>query len=213
MVKPLTFEAVTQITVLADDHPRLLSTIAGACAAAGANIVDAQIYTTSDGRALDTISVSRQFDDDGDETRRGQRVTALIENALAGKERLPDVIEKRAVGARARTKAFHLPTEVIVNNSWSDRFTVIEVSGLDRPGLLYDLTRVLSDLSLNIGSAHVMTFGEKAVDVFYVTDLTGQRVESKPRVASIREKLTVVVDGKPAASRDTPARAVALAGK
>jgi [protein-PII] uridylyltransferase len=214
MVKPLAFEAVTQITVLADDHPRLLSTIAGACAAAGANIVDAQIYTTTDGRALDTISVSRQFDDDGDEMRRGQRISGLIERALAGQERLPDVIEKRAVGARARTKAFHLPTEVIVNNSWSDRFTVIEVSGLDRPGLLYDLTRAISDLSLNIGSAHVMTFGEKAVDVFYVTDLTGQRVESKARVGSIREKLTAAFDGSAAANpRETHAKAAALAGK
>lgn len=211
-VKPLAFEGVTQITVLADDHPRLLSTIAGACAAAGANIVDAQIYTTTDGRALDTISVSRQFDDDGDETRRGERISALIERALAGQERLPDVIEKRAVGARARTKAFHLPTEIIVNNSWSDRFTVIEVSGLDRPGLLYDLTRAISDLSLNIGSAHVMTFGEKAVDVFYVTDLTGQRVESKARVASIREKLTVAFDGNQPA-RDGQARVAVAAGK
>jgi [protein-PII] uridylyltransferase len=209
-VKPLAFEGVTQITVLADDHPRLLSTIAGACAAAGANIVDAQIYTTTDGLALDTISVSRQFDDDGDEARRGGRISALIERALTGRERLPDVIEKRAVGARARTRAFHLPTEIIVNNSWSDRFTVIEASGLDRPGLLYDLTRAISDLSLNIGSAHVMTFGEKAVDVFYVTDLTGQRVEAKARVAGIREKLTAVFDPGHAA-RDNHARAGAVA--
>ena len=49
------FEAVTEITVLAQDHPRLLSVIAGACAAAGGNIVDAQVFTTADGRALDTI--------------------------------------------------------------------------------------------------------------------------------------------------------------
>jgi [protein-PII] uridylyltransferase len=210
-VRPLAFEGVTRVTVLADDHPRLLSIIAGACAAAGANIVDAQIYTTTDGRALDTISVSRQFDDDGDELRRGQRVSALIERALAGKERLPDVIEKRAVGARARTKAFHLPTDVIVNNSWSDRFTVIEVSGLDRPGLLYDLTRAISDLNLNIGSAHVMTFGEKAVDVFYVTDLTGQRVEAKARVNTIRDRLTAAFDG--AAGQSGAASGTASAGR
>lgn len=55
MAKPHTFEAVTEITVLAPDHPRLLSIITGACAVAGANIVDAQIFTTGDGRALDTI--------------------------------------------------------------------------------------------------------------------------------------------------------------
>ena len=61
------FEAITEITVLAPDHPRLLSVIAGACTAAGGNIVDAQIFTTTDGRALDTISISREFD------RRGRR--------------------------------------------------------------------------------------------------------------------------------------------
>ncbi len=61
---------VTELTVLAPDHPWLLSTLAGACAAAGANIVDAQIFTTTDGRALDTIAVSREFDQDEDEARR-----------------------------------------------------------------------------------------------------------------------------------------------
>ena len=58
---------VTELTVLAPDHPWLLSVIAGACAAAGSNIVDAQIYTTTDGLALDTISLSREFDRDDDE--------------------------------------------------------------------------------------------------------------------------------------------------
>ena len=71
MVKTHEFEAVTEITVLAQDHPRLLSVIAGACAAAGGNIVDAQIFTTADGRALDTILIAREFNHDEDERRRG----------------------------------------------------------------------------------------------------------------------------------------------
>src|SRR5262249_37062812 len=65
-----TSRGVTELTVLAPDHPRLLSMIAGACANAGANIVDAQIYTTTDGLALDTISLSREFERDDDEMRR-----------------------------------------------------------------------------------------------------------------------------------------------
>ncbi len=68
------FHGVTAITVVAPDHPRLLSGIAGACAAAGANIVDAQIFTTTDGLALDTIFVSRAFEHDEDELRRGRRI-------------------------------------------------------------------------------------------------------------------------------------------
>ncbi len=86
MVKTHQFEAVTEITVLAQDHPRLLSVIAGACAAAGGNIVDAQIFTTSDGRALDTILISREFDRDEDERRRAERVGRLIEDVLSGQE-------------------------------------------------------------------------------------------------------------------------------
>ena len=61
---------VTELTVLAPDHPWLLSIIAGACAVTGANIVDAQIYTTTDGLALDTISITREFDMEEDELRR-----------------------------------------------------------------------------------------------------------------------------------------------
>ncbi|MEJ1159666.1 [protein-PII] uridylyltransferase [Prosthecomicrobium sp. N25] len=207
-VTPRAFQGVTEITVLASDHPRLLSIIAGACAVAGANIVDAQIYTTTDGLALDTIYVSREFTDDGDEQRRGSRVSALIEKALAGEERLPEQIERKAL-AKPRVKAFQLPTDVIVNNSWSDRFTVIEVSGLDRPGLLYDLTRAISDLNLNIASAHIATFGERAVDVFYVTDLFGQKVEAKARERVVRERMMKAFDGTRDEAGPAPKRASA----
>ena len=75
--------AVTELTVLAPDHPWLLSIIAGACAMAGANIVDAQIYTTTDGRALDTISLSREFDRDEDEQRRANRVAEFDREGAA----------------------------------------------------------------------------------------------------------------------------------
>ncbi len=204
-VRPHQFEGVTEITVLADDHPRLLSAIAGACAVAGANIVDAQIYTTTDGLALDTIFVGREFPDDADERRRGQRITALIEKTLTGAERLPEQVEQKKGAAKGRLKAFQIPTDVIVNNAWSDRFTVVEVSGLDRPALLYDLTRAISDLNLNIASAHVATFGERAVDVFYVTDLFGHKVESRSREKTIREHLIRAFDGPPREATRKPA--------
>jgi len=194
-VMPHVFEGVTEITVLADDHPRLLSAIAGACAVAGGNIVDAQIYTTTDGLALDTIFVGREFADDHDEQRRGQRISALIEKTLTGTERLPEQVARKTA-SRARLEAFTIPTDVMVNNSWSDRFTVLEVSGLDRPGLLYDLTREISDLNLNIASAHIATFGERAVDVFYVTDLFGQKVDNRSREKTIREHLMRAFDGR-----------------
>jgi len=179
---------VIELTVLAPDHPWLLSTLAGACAAAGANIVDAQIFTTTDGRVLDTVSVSREFDQDGDEARRGSRIADTIEKALSGTFKLPEVVTRRAI-AKGRIKAFAIEPEVTINNQWSNRYTVIEVTGLDRPGLLYEMTAALSKLSLNITSAHVATFGERVVDVFYVTDLLGAKIGSPTREIAIKRAL------------------------
>jgi [protein-PII] uridylyltransferase len=179
---------VTELTVVAPDHPWLLSIIAGACAVAGANIVDAQIFTTTDGRALDTIAVSREFELDADEERRAARISDSIKKALRGDLRLPEVVAKRAA-AKGRLKAFALEPDVTINNGWSNRYTMLEVSGLDRPGLLFEMTATLSKLNLNIASAHVATFGERAVDVFYVTDLFGAKITSATRQATIKRAL------------------------
>jgi [protein-PII] uridylyltransferase len=201
---------VTELTVLAPDHPRLLSVIAGACAVAGANIVDAQIYTTTDGLALDTISVSREFDHDEDEGRRAARIADSIEKALAGELLLPEVVGKRGP-AKGRIKAFAVEPEVLINNQWSNRYTVVEIHGLDRPGLLYELTATLSRLSLNITSAHVATFGERVVDVFYVTDLMGAKIDSLPRQAAIKRALIHLLTA--AGANDTrPVKALVAAG-
>ncbi len=182
------FRGVTAVTVVAPDHPRLLTGIAGACAAAGGNIVDAQIFTTTDGLALDTIFVSRAFDRDEDELRRGQRIASTIERTLRGEVRLAEIAPEKDV-RDVRRGAFAIEPEVMIDNSLSRRYTVVEVSGLDRTGLLRDLTASLSSLNLNIGSAHIVTFGEKAVDSFYVTDLTGQKINSPSKQAAIKRRL------------------------
>jgi [protein-PII] uridylyltransferase len=193
---------VTELTLLCPDHPWLLSIVAGACAVAGANIVDAQIYTTTDGRALDTISLRREFDRDEDEQRRAARIAESIEQALRGELRLPEVVRKRAA-PKGRIRAFALEPTVTINNQWSHRYTMVEVTGLDRTGLLYELTATLSKLNLNIASAHVATFGERVVDVFYVTDLLGAQITSPTRQAAIKRALIALFkardgEGKPA---------------
>src|SRR5881398_2278707 len=191
---------VTELTILAMDHPWLLSIIAGACASAGANIVDAQIYTTTDGRALDTIAISREYDRDEDEGRRATRIGEMIEHVLEGKLRLPEVVARKAAN-RGKVRAFVVEPEVTINNQWSDRYTVIEVSGLDRPGLLYQLTTAISKLNLNIASAHVATFGERARDVFYVTDLLGAQISAPTRQAAIKSALIRLLANEAAAAQ------------
>jgi [protein-PII] uridylyltransferase len=188
------FTAITELTVVAPNHPRLLSLFAGACAAAGANIAGAHIMTTRDGYALDTFLLNRAFNADEDELRRGKRIGDLIHRLLRGDAWLDTLLAERAPQAR-RFMAFTVEPDVIINNALSDQFTVIEVAGRDRPGLLYELTSALSNLMLDITSAHITTFGEKAVDVFYVTDLTGKKVEGEARQDAIRKRLVEVLQG------------------
>ncbi len=182
------FGGITELTVYAIDHPRLLAVITGACAAAGANIVGAQIFTTAHGRALDIIAISRAFERDEDELRRAERVAAHIIKALTGEIQLPDVIATRTAQA-THTKAFAIASHVMLDNTLSDKFTVIEVTGLDRPGLLYELTSALGKLSLNIASARIVTYGEKAVDVFYISDLTGGKILNNSRQTAVKRRI------------------------
>ncbi|MGL5448088.1 MAG: [protein-PII] uridylyltransferase, partial [Rhabdaerophilum sp.] len=191
------FRGVTELTVLAIDHPRLLSIITGACAAAGANIVEAQIFTTNDGFALDTITISRAFAQDQDEMRRADRVAKHIIATLKGEVKLPEIVASRSAQAPV-TQAFTVAPEVIVDNELSAKSTVVEVTGLDRPGLLYALTTEIGKQNLNINSARIVTYGEKAVDVFYVTDLTGGKVLQAPRQSRLRKELLTVLS-QPAA--------------
>ncbi len=194
MVRTDKFQAITEITVLAPDHPRLLAIIAGACASAGANIVDAQIFTTAFGRALDTIHISRQFKEDEDELRRAGTIGKMIENVLSGKRRLPEVIATKAASAsRKNDKTFNIPPSVTISNTLSNKFTVIEVECLDRPGLLSDITAMLADLSLDIASARITTFGEKVIDTFYVTDITGLKITNENRQGNIAFRLKAVM--------------------
>jgi len=194
MVRTHSFHAITEITVLAPDHPRLLTVVAGACAAAGANIADAQVFTTTDGWALDTILINRAFDIDEDELRRAGNIGRMIEEVLAGRKYLPEVIAHKT-RHRRKARPFRVTPRASVNNSLSNRFTVIELEGLDRTGLLSDITAVLSDLSLDIASAHITTFGEKVVDTFYVTDLFGHKITNENRHANIVARLKAVLAG------------------
>jgi [protein-PII] uridylyltransferase len=202
------FRGVTELTVAAPDHPRLLAIITGACAAAGANIVDAQIFTTTDGLALDTIFISRAFDRDEDELRRAGRVAQHIERALKGEIKISEAVAARAPDKSGASKAFQVVPDIVIDNALSNRYTVIEVSGLDRPGLLYELTTALGKLNINIASAHIATFGEKVVDVFYVTDLTGSKLVNGNRQAAARRALLELFDQRPLLEPRT-ARAVA----
>ena len=185
------FTESTELTVLAPNLPRLLAMFAGACAAAGANIMGAHITTTKDDKALDVFILKREHDET-DERRAAARIGETMRKLIEGKLSLAKLMEKRRK-APARLSAFHVEPEVVITNTLSDRLTVVEITGRDRPGLLYDLTSALSDLGLDIHSAHIATYGERVVDVFYVTRIEGGKITDETAMAAIRDRLLVVL--------------------
>jgi [protein-PII] uridylyltransferase len=178
----------TLVTVYAADHPGLFYRIAGAIHAAGGNIIDARIHTTRDGMALDNFLVQdplgRPFDDEA----QLQRLSTGIEDALANRGRLADRLKAKPL-PRMRAEAFEIAPNVLIDNKASNRFTVIEVNARDRPALLHQLAHTLFQSKVTIHSSHVATYGERAVDTFYLTDLTGDKIQGAGRLKALERRL------------------------
>jgi [protein-PII] uridylyltransferase len=202
---PLTVEkrvdaqrAVTEITLYTADHAGLFSRIAGALAVSGANIVDARIMTMSNGMALDTFWVQDLAGAAFDRADKLAKLAVVFENVLTG-DLKPHRELARPPAFPSRTQVFTVAPRVLIDNTASASHTVIEVNGRDRPGLLFELTRELTRLSLQVSSAKISTYGEKVVDVFYVKNLFGHKVEHPLKLADIRTTLEAVLErGNPA---------------
>ena len=181
----------TELTVVAEDHPGLFARLTGACAVAGLNILDARITTTRDGLAVDTLYV-QEFEISGELTQhRMEKIVETIYDVMYGKIEPPDNLAKRSFGKKLN--AFHLTPKVQINNDLSDQSTVIEVSGIDRPGLLYSLSNDLFEQSVSLVAARVATFGERAVDVFYVTDTLGGKITNGSKRARLINRLKAII--------------------
>ncbi len=188
--------AVTEVTIYTGDHPGLFSQLAGALALAGANIVDAKIFTLRNGQALDVFSVQDAHSGSAfDAPDKLARLAVITEQTLSGQVRLLHELAKRKPGIPQRTRMFKVPPRVLIDNNAGTNHTVIEVNGKDRPGLLYDVTRTLTDLGLQISSAKISTYGEKVIDVFYVRDVYGLKVTSDAKLIRIRERLLQALVG------------------
>jgi [protein-PII] uridylyltransferase len=215
---PLTVEkridparAVTEITLYTADHPGLFSRIAGALAVSGANIVDAKIMTMSNGMALDTLWVQDREGGPFDRPDKLAKLAFTFENVLTG-DLKPHIELERPPAFPSRTSVFTVPPRVLVDNQASRFHTVVEVNGRDRPGLLYELTRELTRLNLQVSSAKISTYGEKVVDVFYVKNLFGHKIEHPQKLDEIRAALTAVLEkGKRAVPAAAPTRRARVA--
>ncbi|MBL4811031.1 MAG: [protein-PII] uridylyltransferase [Rhodobacteraceae bacterium] len=174
------------------DHPGFFSRVTGALALVGANIVDARSYTTKDGYATAVFWVQ---DADGApyEKSRLKRLTNMIMRTLKG-EVLTSTAMKDRDKIKKRERAFKVPTSITFDNEGSEIFTIIEVDTRDRPGLLFDLTRKLAGMNVYISSAVIATYGEQAVDTFYVKDMFGLKFHSQARLDALERNLRSAIE-------------------
>ena len=166
----------TRVTVFTPDREGLFYRICAGLASAGANIIDARIHTTSDGMALDNLLVldgrGRSY---SDKRLRG-RLVRSVEQALTDAEAPP--LPKTETPA-PRSAAFPVAPSVAVADKASTRTTVVEVNARDRPALLAALAAAIHAQGHRVHSAHIATYGERAVDVFYLTRADGKKLDAE----------------------------------
>ncbi len=186
------FRAVTEVTVFAADRRGLFARLAGAVAIAGAGIVDARIFTTLDGMALDAFRVQDERAGAFDDERRLERLRETIARTVTGRLDLDAEVARRRRGW-PREPRLSVTPRVLIDINASTKHTLVEVNARDRPGLLFDLAQAIADLGLSIVTARVATYGERAVDAFYVRNSFGLKIASGSQLASLRGRLLEVV--------------------
>ena len=180
--------AVSVVTVYTADDAGLFAGVAGAMAMRGLDIVEARVVTTTDGMALETFWVQGPGGLPIEEPDQIATLTKTIERVLR-RQVAPGPAIQRNRGRAGRTSVFTVAARVLVDNNASENYTVIEVNARDRRGLLYTVTKALSDFGVSIGNARIATYGERAVDVFYVRDLVGHKITSEQRLQKLRDAL------------------------
>ncbi len=196
---------VERLTVVTRDRPGVLATLAGTLAAHSATVLGGACYTRDDGWAIDVIGVDDALGH-GIDAARWRRIEENIPLALAGRFPIDQrLIQTRATYGdrpRARNGEARRPDgstpppiapTVRVDNAASDRYSVVEVSVADRPGILYAIARALNGLSLDIYLAKVDTWGSEVVDTFYVQGEEGRRVTEPEQIARLRAAVTAAI--------------------
>jgi [protein-PII] uridylyltransferase len=208
--RPMPGKGVTELLVHAPDRPGLFAALAGALAAGGADVSDARVYTTTDGRAFDVFSI---LDVEGEpfgaeDSDQLQRMIARVRAAAAGEKQPPPPKKP----AQRRHAAFAIEPWARVHNDLSQTATVIEVSGRDRPGLLAALAAVLADAGISVVSAHIDAYGERVADVFYVVGGNGKQITDGEAIEGLASQLTDALrEDEPDAPADPARQRLAVA--
>ncbi|MBF0588147.1 MAG: [protein-PII] uridylyltransferase [Magnetococcales bacterium] len=194
VLRDMTESETTEILVHTQDHPGLFAMIAGALAAAKTNILFANADTTKDGMVLDVFVVQELTGKPLVDPKRRAEVQEVLQQVLFGKVHPETLLNKNLPRlTKVAGQGFVVTTQVVVDNDFSDICTILEITTLDRPGLLFTITRSLSQQGLQIATSKIATYGERVVDVFYVKDLFGMKL-TPGKAQRVTDALTKAIE-------------------
>jgi [protein-PII] uridylyltransferase len=173
------------VTVCAKDRPGLFSKIAGVLTLNNINILDVQVFTWRNDIALDIFEVKPPPDQIMEDDKWKQAAENLTASLSGDLDLTGELAKKKAALRRNNHKMWTIPHRIMVDNTSSSFFTIIDVVTYDFPGLLFNITDALYNCDLNIWVAKIATKADQVVDVFYVRDLNGQKVDSEEQVENI----------------------------
>ena len=180
-------ETQAKVTVCTRDRYGLFSKMTGSMFLNRLNILQAQIHTWEDGTALDTFWVE---DGTKDIERRLQQFKKDLKKIVSGEAPLKDLHLERIESNGIKQKVIpRVSGEVKINNQDSDFYTIVEITGEDRLGILYEITQALTDHGCDIHFARISTLGNRIVDVFYVQDEWGEKIEEKQKRDRLKQIL------------------------
>ena len=185
----------TRLIISTLDIPGLFSMIAGVLTAGWINILGAQIYTLKNGVALDILQVDGGNGRPVDNPERWERIEKTMGAVIEGREKVEKLVARNRVAAsyRQSSRPRRFPDRVDIDNEVSDNYTVLDIYTSDRVGLLYDITKSLSQMNLTIGVSKISTKVDQVADTFYVKDIFGYKITRPEKVAELREKLLAAV--------------------
>ena len=183
---------LTKIIFVMEDHPGIFSRLAGSLAIASSNVIDAKTFTTKDGIANFVFWIQDAYGDAYNQPKI-KKLLETVKNSLSGKFITKSILAKRDK-IKEREKDFKVPTKVLFDNEGSQYQTIIEVDTRDRVGLLFDLTNTLFRNQVTIRSAVIATYGEQAVDTFYVNDLFGDKILSNTKTEKLKKELLLSIE-------------------
>jgi [protein-PII] uridylyltransferase len=198
-VTPSPERGFTEIAICTRDRPGLFAMLSGVLAAHGLNILAARISTSSDGVALDAFRLSQLALDSADE-ERWERIEATLRGVLDGRIDVEELVARSRRPSILQRPRRRVPTTIEIDNDVSQAHTVLDVYTGDRVGLLFTITNCLYHLWLEIHVAKITTMVDQVLDVFYVTDHEGRKIEDPERLERIRQELTAALEGPPAAA-------------